>query len=86
MAGEIKAEFVVEEKESIEVLLHGIDIGMAHWLVEKLLESKAIEFASVDYVHPTKRTPLLKVKGKGCKKAVADALKELEKDAKAASV
>jgi DNA-directed RNA polymerase subunit L len=51
--------------------------------VEKLLEDKAVGFAAVDYVHPTRRTPLLKIKGKNCRKLVADALKELQAELKA---
>ena len=79
----IKAEFVVDDKDYAEVLLHDIDLGFANLLVEKLLEDKAVGFAAVDYVHPTRRTPLLKIKGKNCRKLVADALKELQAELKA---
>ena len=83
--GDIKAEFVVDDKDYAEIVLHGVDLGFANLLVEKLLEGKSVGFASADYLHPTKRTPLLKIKGKNIKKLVADALKTLESELKGLS-
>ena len=80
---EVHAKFVLDGKNEAHVQLEGCDLGYANLLVEKLLEDKNVDFAAVDYVHPTQRTPLLKVKGKGgVRKLVADALKEVEKELK----
>ncbi|MFH1056324.1 MAG: RpoL/Rpb11 RNA polymerase subunit family protein [Candidatus Micrarchaeota archaeon] len=79
----VSVKFLVEEKGGIEVLLEGHDVGLANLLVEKLLEDKSVDFAAVDYVHPTLRTPVLKVQGKNPKKSVLDATGEVEKALKA---
>ena len=79
----VHVTFTVDGKNEIEAQLDGVDLGYANLLVEKLLEDKDVSFAAVDYIHPTKRTPLLKVKAKGdVKKTIAGALKEVEKEIK----
>ncbi|HLD76445.1 MAG TPA: RpoL/Rpb11 RNA polymerase subunit family protein [Candidatus Norongarragalinales archaeon] len=67
-----------EEKDSFKALLVGFDEGYANALVDKLLENKEIVFASAVYDHPTKRNPVLTVRGKGIKKEIAKAVKELD--------
>ena|SRR3989338_3390716 len=81
-----QAKYAVEEKDQVQVLMEGFDLGYANLLVEKLLEDKGVDFASADYVHPTQRTPLLKVKGKNVKKSIAEALKEVGKEVKSLSL
>ncbi|HIH20062.1 TPA: hypothetical protein HA244_02230 [Candidatus Micrarchaeota archaeon] len=79
----VKVTFSVEGKGEIQALLEGADLGYANLLVEKLLEDKGVSFAAAEYVHPTQCTPLLKVKAKGdVKKAIGQALKEVEKEIK----
>lgn len=73
-------EFLVDEKGEISVLLEGYDLGFGNLLVEKLLQDKDVGFAAVEYLHPTQRTPVLKVKAKSPKKAVAQALEEIRKE------
>ncbi len=80
MSEKKKLEFLVEEKGEMSVLLEGYDLGFANLLVEKLIQDKSVGFAAVDYVHPNQRTPVLKVKAKNAKKAVADALEEVRKE------
>lgn len=73
-------KFLVEEKDEISVLLEDYDLGYVNLVVEKLLQDKDVGFAAVDYLHPTQRIPVLKVKAKNPKKAVADALEEVKKE------
>lgn len=73
-------EFLVDEKGEIAVMLEGYDLGFANLLVEKLLQDKDVGFAAVEYAHPTRRTPVLRVKAKSPKKAVSAALEELGKE------
>ncbi|MBI5036934.1 hypothetical protein HZC09_06365 [Candidatus Micrarchaeota archaeon] len=67
-----------EERGSIKMLLERFDQGYANALVEKLLESKDITFASALYDHPTKRNPVVTVKGKNLKKEINSAISSLE--------
>ena len=86
-AVEVNAKFILDDKGEAHVLLEGCDLGYANLLVEKLLGDKNVDFAAVDYVHPTQRIPLLKIKGKGgIKKLVSSALKEVEKEIKTLSL
>ncbi|MBS3069919.1 hypothetical protein J4220_00235 [Candidatus Micrarchaeota archaeon] len=73
-------EFLTDEKGEIAVMLEGYDLGFANLLVEKLLQDKDVGFAAVEYAHPTRRTPVLRVKAKSPKKAVVAALEELGKE------
>ncbi len=67
-----------EEKDHMKILLEGVDQGYAHALAEKLLENKDILFAAATYDHPTKRNPVLTVRGKSLKKEIQKAIQELD--------
>lgn len=72
-----------EEKNSLKILMEGMDIGAAQALAEQLLENKDITFAAAVYDHPTKRNPVLQVKGKNPKKEVLKALDALKEESHA---
>ncbi|MBI4360301.1 hypothetical protein HY572_00845 [Candidatus Micrarchaeota archaeon] len=69
-----------EDRGSLKLLLEGVDMGVAQALAEKLLENKDVTFASAVYDHPTKRNPILHVKGKNLKKEVANAVKAVKEE------
>jgi DNA-directed RNA polymerase subunit L len=75
-------KILLDEKTELKLHLIGSDIGVSQALAEKLLENKDITFASAVYDHPTKRNPILHVKGKTPKKEVLAAAKALAKEAK----
>ncbi len=72
-----------DEKGSLKILMEGMDIGAAQALVEQLLETKDVTFAAAIYDHPTKRNPVLHIKGKNLKKEVLKALEALQEEAHA---
>ncbi len=63
--------------------MDGLDIGAAQGLAEQLLENKDITFAAATYDHPTKRNPVLHVRGKNIKREVLKALETLNEEAHA---
>ncbi|MBI5226145.1 hypothetical protein HY994_02810 [Candidatus Micrarchaeota archaeon] len=72
-----------DEKGSLKILMEGMDIGAAQALAEQLLENKDVTFAAAVYDHPTKRNPVLHVKGKNLKKEVQKALDAMSEEAHA---
>ncbi len=76
-------KILTDEKNELKLHLIGSDIGVAQALAEKVLEDKEVTFASATYDHPTKRNPVLHVKGKNPKKQVTAAAKALSVEAKA---
>lgn len=65
---------LVEKKGELEILLEGIDRGIAELIVEKLCTSKEVTFASANYDHPLKGNPHLIVKAKNAKKELLSAI------------
>ncbi|MDO8339442.1 MAG: DNA-directed RNA polymerase subunit L [Candidatus Burarchaeum sp.] len=80
----MKLEFLVDEKNHVELILHGEDHSFANALREKILEEKGVEFVSVTREHPTAASPklVLKTKGKPARELLTDAVKALQKDTK----
>ncbi len=76
----VKVEFLVDGKGELAAKLEGCDLGLANLIVERLVEDKSVEFAAVDYDHPTRRTPVLKVTAKNPKKSVGHAISMVLKD------
>lgn len=76
-------KFLVEEKDELQVLLEGYDVGFANYVVEKLLAEKDVTFAAADYDHPTSRNPVLTLKAASAKKKLLEALKSAEEELKA---
>lgn len=80
----MKLEFLVDEKNHIELILNGEDHSFANALREKILEEKGVEFVSVTREHPTAAWPklVLKTKGRPARELLTDAVKALQKDTK----
>ncbi len=76
----MKLEVLTDDKNRFDVLLHGEDLGFANTIVEKLLESKAVTFASAELDHPLKGNPIIRVKAKDAKKELSKAVAAVEKD------
>jgi len=78
----MKIEFVVEEKDHVEVLFHGEDVTFANALRDKIMQESGVEFIAVVREHPTAKPPklILKTKGKSAKELLKSAAKELQKD------
>ncbi len=77
----METEVVHDEKNELHVLFKDADIGLVQLLVEKLLQEKDVEFAAVDYDHPLKHNPVLKIKAKSSpKKLLANAAGHALKD------
>jgi len=72
-----------DEKGSLKILMEGYDIGAAQALAEQLLENKEVTFAAATYDHPTKRNPVLHVKGKNLKKEIQKPLDAMQEEAHA---
>lgn len=77
----IDMKILEDDKGQLKLLMEGVDMGVAQALAEKLLETKDVTFASAVYDHPTKRNPVLHVKGKNLKKEVANAAKAVKEEA-----
>ncbi|VVC03959.1 DNA-directed RNA polymerase subunit L [Candidatus Burarchaeum australiense] len=80
----MKLEFLKDEKNHIELILHGEDHSFPNALREKILEEKGVEFVSVTREHPTAAFPklVLKTKGRSARDVLAEAVKALQKDTK----
>lgn len=74
-----------DEKGSLKIRMDGYDIGAAQALAEQLLENKEITFAAAVYDHPTKRNPVLHVKGKNLKKEILKAIEAMQEETHAFS-
>ena len=81
----MKLEYVKDEKNHVEVILHGEEHSFPSALREKLSEEKGVEFVAVTREHPTAAYPklVLKTKGRAAREVLADAVKSLQKDVKA---
>ncbi|RLG19783.1 hypothetical protein DRN67_01790 [Candidatus Micrarchaeota archaeon] len=80
----MKLEFLKDEKNHLEAIMHGEDHSFPNALREKLSAAKGVEFVAVTREHPTAADPklVLKTKGKDARAVLADAIKELQKDAR----
>ena len=81
----MEIEFIVDEKDHIELFFRGEDASFPQALRERLLEEDGIEFVAVVRGHPTADPPklVLKTKGKDAKALLKSATKELQKEAHA---
>ncbi|HEV8289561.1 MAG TPA: RpoL/Rpb11 RNA polymerase subunit family protein [Candidatus Norongarragalinales archaeon] len=75
-------EILNKEEGVFEFKLPGEDIGFANMIVEKLLQDKAVTFASASYDHPLTANPVIKIKGKEPKKSLEKALDAVKKELK----
>ena len=73
-------EFLVKEKDYIEVKLEREDLGFAQFVVSKLLEDKSVSFAATSPDHVLKGNPIIKVRAKDAKKALASAFDDAAKE------
>ncbi len=79
-------EITILKSEKDELELETDSITIAEILRVYLNKDSAVTFAAWKREHPTKNPVMLvKTKGKAAKKAVADAVAEIEKDLKKAS-
>ena len=75
----MKVEVVKDEKEFLEVMLAGEDLGVANLIVEKILESGG-SFAAASVDHPIKGNPIIRIKAKNPKERLAKAVDSVGKD------
>lgn len=74
-------EILVEEERKLELMLRGEDIGFANLVVQELLKSKSVGFASATYDHPMTGNPVIKILAKEPKKELEKALNHVRKQA-----
>jgi len=80
----MELEFLKNEKNHIEVLLHGEEHSFPNALRERLVGEKGVEFVAVTRDHPTAADPklVLKTKGRSAQEVLMSAVKALQKDVK----
>ena len=74
----MQAKYLNKEKDFVEVQLEGADEGIAHMIVEKLLERKGVSFAAANLVHPLITTPVITVRASDAKKELVHAVEAVE--------
>lgn len=67
---------ITDEKESIEAIAEGHDIGETQLVAENLASHKTVTFAATNYTHPLKGEPVLYGKGKGIAKEMQASIEE----------
>ncbi|MDE1860101.1 MAG: hypothetical protein KGH72_00090 [Candidatus Micrarchaeota archaeon] len=79
----MKANFIEDETKSLIVEFSGIDRSVLELIKSKLMESKDIEFVSVNKEHPETGTPRLIVKSsKNARSLVLKAIEEAQEEMK----
>jgi len=75
----LKIEVLKDEKDYLEVMLPGEDLGFANFIVEQLLKSGGV-FAAASVDHPIKGNPVIRIKGKDPKKSLSKAVDAAKKE------
>ena len=78
----MEVKILVNEKNTIELELSGVDVSLAQLLAEKLNEEKDVDFASYKLEHPLIGSPKLFLRTKKGEpmKLVLEKLEEIKKE------
>ncbi len=76
----MEVTFVKKEKDEWQLKLHGVDLGFANLVADRLLQSKSVSFAAAVLDHPLKGNPILTVRAKDPAKEFEKALTGLNDD------
>ena len=80
----MNVEIIKDEKNFLEVMLPGEDLGFANLVVEIMLSQDGV-FAAASADHPIKGNPIIRIKSKDPKKVLSKALAETKKALSTAS-